>query len=293
MNSPRSRMISISYNNHSATFLPERGATMSSLVLDGHEMLYCTDDFDTNDQALCAWPFCFPTVGRLSYDGQAAYHHKGQLYELPMHGFARFVAWEVLEHKAAEVTFVLTANDDTWAVYPFDFEVRLTYQLRDTGLVCYQKYSNHGTDMMPYAAGFHPYFLIEDEKADVEFSFESGQRYVYNDALNHVVGRAPAPASPTALSNPDINERLLCMGENKATSLQFPDGRVLTMSAEGVEDANLFPFVQTYHEMSEPFFCIEPWMSYPNAMNSATGMRLLKPGQSEQGVLTVQATSMA
>ena len=68
----------------------------------------------------------------------------------------------------------------------------------------------------------------------------------------------------------------------------FPEGLRLNMSVVGRNDPDLFRFLQLYHISKEPFFCIEPWMSYPNAINSLDGMRWLAPGAVDRAVLNLQ-----
>ena len=63
------------------------------------------------------------------------------------------------------------------------------------------------------------------------------------------------------------------------------------MAAEGVEDPNLFPYVQLYTMTEKPFFCVEPWMAAPNSLNTAKGCRWLEPGAVEHGVLRLWVTN--
>ena len=60
------------------------------------------------------------------------------------------------------------------------------------------------------------------------------------------------------------------------------------MNAGGIDDPSFFSYVQLYTIPEQPFFCVEPWMSFPNAMNTVSGVRWLQPGQTECGILTLQ-----
>ncbi len=82
------------------------------------------------------------------------------------------------------------------------------------------------------------------------------------------------------------------VGENKTATLNFADGLQLTMSANGCNDKHLFPYIQLYTMTDKPFICVEPWMSFPNAINTMDGVRWLAPQQSDEGVLTLQATTV-
>ena len=39
----------------------------------------------------------------------------------------------------------------------------------------------------------------------------------------------------------------------------------------------------------QPFFCVEPWMGHPNAMNTVAGVHWLAPGGSVRGVFSCKA----
>ena len=90
---------------------------------------------------------------------------------------------------------------------------------------------------------------------------------------------------PTSVTNPEIQEQLTQLGEDKEIHLSFPNKDVINMVAEGVEDRDLFPYLQIYTPEDKPFVCLEPWMGFPNALNSVSGARWLAPGQSEHGIL--------
>jgi galactose mutarotase-like enzyme len=49
----------------------------------------------------------------------------------------------------------------------------------------------------------------------------------------------------------------------------------------------MFPYVQLFTETKKPFFCAEPWMAFPNAINAVSGARWLQPGKSDKAILTL------
>ena len=48
-------------------------------------------------------------------------------------------------------------------------------------------------------------------------------------------------------------------------------------------------YLQFYTMADKPFFCIEPWMGHPNALNALTGAHWLAPGEVTHGVFEVRA----
>lgn len=270
-----------------ATFVPDKGGVGTSIVMPGRqgprELLFQATDFPGG------WPFCFPICGRLERQGQLnRYYYDGHSYELPIHGFASRKPWLVSDAGQNHLLLVLRDDEQTRAVYPFHFTVELLYEITERHLFCRQTYTNHGETPMPYYAGFHPYFLTPPPgqgKNRVILNFNPHRRLRYNQQLTDLVGQQPLFSLPAAADNPEIHEQLLQLGEDKEIHLSYPDQDVITLVADGVEDPNLFPYVQIYSPLDQPFICVEPWMAYPNALNSVAGVRWLAPGQSEHGVM--------
>jgi galactose mutarotase-like enzyme len=283
-----------------ATFIPEKGGLGTSLVMpdparkgEGRELLYLPKDIDlsTYPKLGVAWPFCFPICGRLNRAGQSVYLHEHRQYPLSIHGFAHALPWEVLLHSEDTLTMALKANKTTHEVYPFEFEVVLSYTLKDGEMQCHQTTINHGHEAMPYYSGFHPYFWIDParyQKSEVLIDFTPLKRLKYNADLTDVVGEQPCFGTPIALLEPAVNESLSLLGPDRAVKLYFPDHSTLEMSVQGMDDSSMYRYLQLYHVPEQPFFCIEPWMGHPNAMNTPTAVRLLPPGQRDHAVLTVK-----
>lgn len=281
-----------------ATFVPERGGTLSSIIMLGksgpRELLYLHDFFwDENiDDLPGGSPFCFPVCARLERQGQrGAYLYDGHIYTLPIHGFAWSEPWQVQQLSAHHIVLQLQDNEKTRQMFPFRFHLQLDYQISSGLLICHQTYTNRDSKPMPYYAGFHPYFLMpppNQGKEQVMLSYHPIRRLRYNNSFTDIIGEQALFKLPTAITNPEINEQLTMVSAQKNLLLTFPNGDQLQMIAEGVEDPNLFPYVQLYTMNEKPFFCMEPWMGFPNAMNSVQGVRWLPPSSSEHGVMKLQ-----
>ncbi len=278
-----------------ATFVPERGGVGSSIVMPGRQgerelLFHYPHLWDRTSKDLPGgWPFCFPICGRLERQGRLnSYYYDGHVYELSIHGFGWDKPWTVADAGSDHLLLVLRDDEQTRAVYPFHFTVELLYEIAESRLFCRQTYSNHGDRPMPYYAGFHPYFLTpppSSGKQQVILNFQAQRRLRYNQQLTDLVGEQPLFPLPASAANPEIHEQLLLLGEDKEIHLSYPGGDVVNMAAEGVEDPNLFAYLQLYSPPDQPFVCVEPWMAHPNALNSVAGVRWLAPGKSEHGVL--------
>ena len=276
--------------------VPEIGAAVSSLEIGGRELLYQHPHFwepDT-DRTRGGFPFLFPVCGRLERNGEAgAYLYDGRIYRMKIHGFSTRMPWAVSGAAGTDgLTLTLRNSDQTRELYPFRFAVTLRFRALPDSLVIEQEYANTGDRPMPYYAGFHPFFATpgpDAGKARAQVDFRPVRQLAYNERLTDIAGVRPPPAFPASVCDPAINEVLTEVGADKTARLIQPDGFEIRMAAEGVEDPDLFRYIQLYTMPERPFFCIEPWMAFPNALNAVSGSRWLAPGQKESGVLRVSA----
>jgi len=276
------------------TFIPELGGLATSLQLldtqrNPQELLFLPKSFEPKKYkgVSCGWPFCFPVCGRLQRDGKkGVYLYEGKRYKLPeLHGFAQHEPWQVLDHSQDRISLRLIDNERTREQYPFAFELVLSYHINDHELRCEMAVVNRDEKPMPYYAGFHPYFLVEGDKQKAFIEFEGKSGWQYNKGLTDIVGERSLFETPIAITAEAVNESLTELAEDKTIRLSLPNGQRLEMSVIGRDNPNLFRFLQLYHRPDEPFFCVEPWMSYPNAINSVEGARWLGPGETDRAVL--------
>ncbi|NLF38125.1 aldose epimerase [bacterium] len=285
----------------SAAVAPELGGIVSSLKLPfagaPRETLFCHDFFWDKDtkRTRGGIPFIFPICGRLERDGQAdTYFFNGARYSMPSHGFASRMPWRVLQAGRDRIVMGLGDTEETRAAYPFSFELILSYRIEADGLRCEQTYINKGKAPMPFYAGFHPYFLTPEPrkgKESVRLSFDAVRALAYNERLTDVTGEMAAPRTPASITADAVNELLTVPVPQTGATLSFPDGHVLLVRAWGVERPELFGYLQFYTMADKPFFCIEPWMGHPNALNALTGAQWLAPGEVTHGVFEVRLSS--
>lgn len=279
----------------SMTLLPERGGFGSSLIMPTkngpREMLFQHDFFwdkEWNDFP-GGWPFLFPVCARIGRDGtKGIYLYDGKQYELDIHGFGWHSAWDVVDEAEDSLTIRLRANEETLAMYPFNFDVVLRYHVDEASVTCEQTYTNRGETPMPYYAGFHPYLAMPEPgkgKDAVKLDYKPIRRFKYNEAMTDIVGEQPLFDLPTSITNPDILEQLTYLGEDKEVRLKLPEGLTIHINAEGLDDRNMFSYLQLYTMADKPFFCAEHWMSFPNSINTLNAVRWLTPGESESGFI--------
>ena len=145
--------------------VPERGGIVTSWKINGQEVFYLdTERFTHPDLSVRGGnPIVFPLCGNLPDN---TYNVDGKDYQIKQHGFARELPWTATAQNndgAASVTVELASNEETKAVYPFDFHLAFTYSLQGNTLEIRQEYKNLSATPMPFSSGFHPYFLCGDK----------------------------------------------------------------------------------------------------------------------------------
>lgn len=281
------------------SIIPEKGGIASSLIIPfqktERELLFQHDHFweRGNPHLPGGSPLLFPICGRLERNLIAGnYLYDGQVYNMPIHGFSAHLPWQVQQESNLEdqITLFLTDTEETRKIYPFNFRVELTYQVSDRKMLCLQRYINTGDRSMPYYTGFHPYFATPEPgagKEQVMLTCNPARHFQYNERLSDVIGEQPPFKTPISATSPKIHEQLILLTEDSELSLSYPDGLRINLHADGIETERLFPYLQIYSPSDQPFICIEPYMSFPNAMNTMNGPRWLKPGQSEDGIFII------
>src|SRR5450432_2357501 len=111
-------------------------------------------------------PVLFPIVGALKNN---SYTYQGKSYQLPRHGFARDMEFEVDKQSQKEITLLLRSNTETKKNYPFDFEFRIRYLLQGDELSTEYMVTNTGSGILFFSVGGHPAFRLP-LTADTQFS---------------------------------------------------------------------------------------------------------------------------
>lgn len=117
-------------------------------------------------------PILFPKVSSF-YD--KTYLHQGQKYLLPNHGFARDSEFEVIDISSDSITLVLNYDQNSLLIYPFKFQLMITYRLVLNNLEIDFKVNNLDEQDIYFQFGYHPAFNINQALNTVRFSFDQEQ----------------------------------------------------------------------------------------------------------------------
>ena len=259
------------------------GAELNSLQKCGEELEYIWqgDSKYWNRHS----PILFPIVGRLKND---SYIYKNQKYNMTQHGFARDKEFEVIKNEADFIEFRLKSDEKTFEIYPFSFELYLSYKLEKNSLIVSYKVINKSDEKMLFSIGAHPAFnwtLKEDEKKEdyfLEFeNIKQTKRYFLNDK-----GLVYKNEDLKIIDNKiALNEELF-----KNDALVFNDLNMKSVSLKNLKNDNFikvnfdnFPYLGIWSKTSgAPFICIEPWFGVADEKNSTQKL------EDKKGIITLQ-----
>lgn len=147
------------------------GAELIRLEKDSKNYIWSVDETYWNKTS----PILFPIVGRLKND---TYSIDNKTYELPRHGFARNFEFQIVNQTESSVVFVLESNSETLKNYPFEFELRLEYELDENELKMKYFVENKSEATMPFSIGAHPAFAIENSFSDYSLKFNQTEEFI-------------------------------------------------------------------------------------------------------------------
>lgn len=241
-------------------------------------------------------PILFPIVGRLKNDLHSI---AGNDYILTQHGFARDKTFELVNSVANEITFLLSADEETLSRFPFKFELYVTYTLLENIVAVNYKVINKSETRMPFSIGAHPGFCCpinsNESFEDYEMAFsenelletallENGLFSGENEVLNKDGKNIPLNKN-TFDKDALVFENL----KSKHVSLQSKkSGAFVKMSLDG------FPFLGIWAKPAAPFVCIEPWCGLADSTDAngnlfeKKGINLLEPGKEFNRTYTIE-----
>ena len=243
-----------------------KGAELCSLkALDtGLEYIWQADAAHWGRHA----PVLFPIVGALK-DGQ--FQFAGKQYPLSRHGFARNAEFVVDEQGADHITFLLASSEATLEVYPFPFELRITYTLAGKKLTVGYDVCNTADAEMYFSIGGHPAFNCpmagDGSKFDYRFIYSEEEQadahWLVNDLFSgettRVLEGQELPIGPDTFAKDALVFKGLKSG---SVTLASSQREWLRFHFAG------FPYLGLWSASAEaPFVCIEPWYGIADNFN--------------------------
>lgn len=213
-------------------------------------------------------PVMFPICGRLC---QGKYTYEGKAYELGGHGFARHSEFELTSASNDKITLTLKSNEQTKALYPFDFVFNITFALKNKTLTVSHNVSNLDNKNLIFTVGAHPAFNVPLGEGNFEDYFVEFDKSC--DAIRLTFSEACLC---------DKKDPLFRQGGTKRIDLKhdlFDDDAIflyntakkITLASEKSKKSvtlyfNDFKYLGLWHKPKSdaPYLCIEPWCGIPD-----------------------------
>ena len=266
-------------NKYGSAEIALMGANVLSYRPTGHSPVLfrpAKRDYNRGESFHGGIPVCWPQFGnRLSK-------------ELPGHGFARFMVFEVRGSKytedMTEITLGLKSDDETKKLWPYDFDLEYTVSVSmKLNLKLVMK--NTGKVPFTFSCGYHPYFLTGS----------SGQATVKGlDGCRFTDARGPEPVT-------GVQQGDLVVGTDKDHVFDMPAAarqevalidNALKRAVAVVSSGNRHTVVWNPGKGNETpdmaagdwckFVCVEPVGDWP-------GGRTLEPGASDEFAAAIQS----
>ena len=278
---------------------PTDGGEISSLTVyeNGrwHELFYRANDFNKIDGWPGRAPWLWPIAGRCyvagHFDEECTWKWDGVVRAMKRHGFARHQVWNPIPPTMAIDTVTsaaeLRSENNYRDIYPFEYKLTTKQQFSNDGLrITYRvEASPENLGAMPFCLGLHFTFNFSswwgnDWLAGIVQGL--GSCAWRTDGRAQPSSRFDLPSDAIALSDSALNSTIIPARAGVSLKLVSPDGdRSLAMwfeESSGINDGDL-TWV-SYVDPQQRFFCLEPWVGWPNAINSGRGRVELQPGQS-------------
>lgn len=211
-------------------------------------------------------PVLFPIVGTLKNN---TYTINKKEYQLPRHGFARDMEFQLTEKTGNSAVFSLESNAETLKKYPFEFELQLIYTLENTTLNIEYVVINKSESKMPFSIGAHPAIALPEKFENYAFKFEKTEPLKYNLLENDLISNKTETLKTTENVVP-LNYKLF---ENDALVFKTLESNSLTILENSKPYVQVefedFPSLGIWTKDQAPFVCIEPWFGYSDTADNS------------------------
>ena len=249
------------------------------------------------ETALNIWkrtsPILFPIVGKLKDD---SYHLKGKIYQMPQHGFARDKNFKILARESSVIEFVLEADQETFRLYPFCFELRVKYKLEGKKLITLYSVKNTDRQDIYFSIGSHPAFVTERiEDYEIHFEKRESGYFQLSDGLVNWENEYKLESDIIRPTKELFSSDALIFKDLKSQYIDLVDQKRQEVIRISGTDT---PYLGIWAKDSVPFICIEPWYgvsddkSHDKELEKKRGIQMLKMGESSDFSYTIELVKL-
>ena len=248
------------------------GAHIISFVPEGEdEVLWLSpiSDLAEGKAVRGGVPVCFPWFGPAPFDRN-----------LPKHGFARLMEWEMESSQAlgngdVQLSMSLVSSDESYFFWPFEFKATMTFVI-GRQLEATLRIVNTGATELQYSGALHTYFNVGDASS-VSVEGLSGHHFYPNGSTEQQIQREPFFALDGFVDRCYVHHQQPCLIHDSAMGRTIKadkkGSRVTVLWNPWEESTRLIPDIEDQGYRN--FVCVE-------AANNFDDTIVLQPGGSHQ-----------
>ena len=273
--------------------IPEYGGIIRKMTLQKEGHLHkIIDCGDTEERILAnrvAYPSAhlFPWANRIR-DGK--YEFQGTHHQLPIneislnnaiHGLVAFAKFEVIQEEINLNEAIITIKyiyegDVKGYPYPFDLEIKHIFS-SDDGLLMTYTIKNTGKTDMPMVLGWHPYFKIDDERADDwQISIPTKHKYLSDEQMIPKGYEAISLKDSTAIGDSILDNVFRVESSVRSITQLSSFAKNLTLNIWQDAQKGQFLYTVVYIPSTRDCIAVEPMTGNTDAFNSNEGLLVLE-----------------
>ena len=176
---------------------------------------------------------------------------------MPKHGFARKMQWDFLESNENSMSFVLRETEETLRLYPYCFEVKVTFTIVGNKLTVSHAIINKNDAAMYFSLGAHPAFNC---KIGDKLSFDL-EETLETEKIDLVRSLRLPETFPVLNNEKDIVITEHVFDEDALILHGIKSENITLHTDNGKIRFNLgnAPYLGIWAKPGAPYVCIEPW----------------------------------
>ena len=244
-------------------------------------------------------PILFPIGGSLR--NEKAKIGDNKFCSMGRHGIARRCEFTLRHLDIDSISLFLRADAETMKSFPYDFELEMTYRIKDKTVIVEHTVTNHDSEVMPYFVGGHPAFhcplndgeAFEDYIIEFEKPETAGCPVLTEDGLVNTSNRKTFLENESSFGVKHelfYDDALIfdTLASRSASLMHKETGKGIRVDFED------FDYLGIWSSANDgPFVAIEPWSGTSTCSDEddifehKRGVRMLAPGQSETLAYTI------
>lgn len=200
-----------------------------------------------------------------------------------LHGLLHTKEWKFNSFTSNENEAILTLDCD-WTGnhkgFPFPFYTQTEYAFRSTEFTITSYTMNTGSEPMPYAEGWHPYFMLGGRVNDAFLELPECEKVLVDETDIPTGARAPETrfTGKAQLGTAFINDCFALKNPAKVSTVTLTS-EVGQLSISQNSGEGEFRYVQVYTPGDRQSLAIEPMTAEPDVLNHHRDLRVIKPGE--------------